>query len=175
MKAIGVASCLLLASCTGSATPLQGAHQPSTTRGAQTNPSSDACDCSDAQTTSNERYSLLRRVSLPDGFWCAESRKNADDSPLHVCFNSEGTCNTLRQDSLSKGNLVGTCQESDAAFCFTMTDAAQQQVHWRCYQSLEDCQPLRKKWLGDEPTFRFGECALTKPDEIEVQKRTASR
>ena len=133
--------------------------------------SQKVCNCpADARSARPEAGSAV----IPPGFWCAQSRRTAEENPLHVCFSSEGKCQTLRQSSIKSGNLVSTCQERDTAFCFTMTDKEEQRVHWRCYEAMNDCTLLRKKWLGDQPSFRFGRCVLTTPAGA-VLRRTATR
>ena len=97
---------------------------------------------------------------IPSGFWCAESRKTADHPPLNVCYSTEVTCSKLRQEGIDSGAMVSTCRPRESAYCFTMIQAVEQKVYWRCYETMEECQPLRTRWISEQPKLTFGECSL---------------
>ena len=117
----------------------------------------------------------LKPTIIPSGFWCTESREAADRSPLNVCYSTEGTCKRLRKEGVASGYVMSACRSRGAAYCFTATDAAGQRVHWRCYENLDECLPLREKAIGQQPTFRFSECGLTNPSQTQSTQRTAAR
>lgn len=113
--------------------------------------------------------------TIPAGFWCAEFRKNEADVPLTVCYSAEATCAKLRKEGLDSGSLVSPCSASHSAYCFTITDALKQRVHWRCYDSMKGCTPLRQKAMVQLPNLDFGECGLTEPSLLKREQQTASR
>ena len=160
---------VLFVACAGPDTPVNEPYSSTATQVSKV--PSDSRNCSNESLWTPQESS--KSEVIPPGFWCAESRRTASDNPLHVCFSSEKKCNLLRQTSIQSGNQVSACRERDTAVCFTMTDKVEQRVHWRCYEGLEDCLPLREKWLGDQPDFRFGECVLTKP-HVYTTPRTAT-
>lgn len=99
------------------------------------------------------------RGFLPSTFWCTESRKKPDAPPLNVCYSTKNKCMTLRREAIDAGAVIGECRESNSAACFSMVQDSEQRVHWRCYASMEECQPLRSRWLKEQPKLRFGQCS----------------
>ena len=109
-----------------------------------------------------------RDAAIPPGFWCAEFRRSKDDEvPLTVCYSTNETCAKLRKEGLDTGALVSECRTGQTAYCFTMTDAPKQRVHWRCYDAMENCRSLRKAAMEKFPKLQIGECRLTNSAQVE--------
>lgn len=174
MRAVGMVSTLLVA-CTGSAQ----LSEPQRTRSAVAPPAAalvEECDCACQGQSCEAAVSTPQEPTIiPTGFWCAESREAADSSPLNVCYSTEGTCKKLRKEGLASGYLMSACRSREAAYCFTATDADSQRVHWRCYETLDECLPLRKKAIDQQPTLPFSECGLTNPSPLRKKQQTAAR
>ena len=96
-------------------------------------------------------------------------RRDATRPTLTVCYSAESTCVKMRGDGVGIGAVVGECGPRESAYCFTMTDAPQQRVHWRCYESEDDCTRLRKRAMGEQPELHSGECGLTSPARLSQQ------
>lgn len=129
---------------------LQSAPSPPQSVSCSPRSRSSSCEC--------DRQPSLRGF-LPSTFWCTKSRKNPDAPPLNVCYSTENKCTTLRKEAIDSGAVIGECRESSSAACFSMVQDSEQRVHWRCYASMEECQPLRSRWLKEQPKLRFGECS----------------
>lgn len=121
---------------------------------------SSQCGCSDqTQTCSSPTSGPSKAAIIPPGFWCSESRETANGPPLNVCYSTADTCNRLRKEGQATGILMSVCRSRESAYCFTMTDADGQRVHWRCYESMAECLPLREKAMSQQPTLPFSECS----------------
>lgn len=173
MRTVVVVTSLLVA-CTG---PTQ-LSEPQRTIGASTPPTAPAedCDCAcQGQLCETAVSTTPKATIIPTGFWCAESREAADSSPLKVCYSTEDTCKRLRKEGLASGYVMSACRSREAAYCFTATDADSQRVHWRCYETLDECLPLREKAIGQQPTLPYSECGLTNPSPLQNKRQTAAR
>ena len=113
--------------------------------------------------------------TIPTGFWCISVLFEAKDSPLTICYSAEATCTKMRNEGFDIGAQVGECQTRESAYCFTMTDTPEQRVHWRCYDSEDDCGTLKQHAMGKNPEMLFGECSLTSPSRVAREQRTAAR
>ena len=167
--AVWIVACLV--ACSGSAVPVVQPQQASEDVDSPPTPPAPVCK---SESTA-EPICQPREAAIPPGFWCAEFRKDkADEAPLTVCYSSAETCARVRKEGLDAGGVVSECQTSQVAYCFTMTDAPKQRVHWRCYDSMKGCTPSRKKAMAQLPKLQFGECGMTNPRRQQTQ-RTAAR
>ena len=160
----------VLVACTGSQAsslsqpPLSAQPQtapPPQPQSTSVSPQTVSCPPPPPQAESHPPSSLSGslRGFLPSTFWCTESRKNPGAPPLNVCYSTEKKCTTLRKEAIDAGAVIGECRKSDSAACFSMVQDSEQRVHWRCYASMEECQPLRRRWLKEQPKLRIGQCS----------------
>lgn len=158
----GVTLILLLIACTGSKTPII---PPKPIASSSTEPAQPP-----AQRRNNSTEHRLCKASLhgfvPSSFWCGKSQKTADAPPVNVCYSDKTTCLTLRQEGIDSGAIMGACYQRDSAVCFTMVHSLKQSVHWRCYQSVDECRLRRQGYREEYPKMRFGECSIYEPRTV---------
>lgn len=166
--AVWITGCLV--ACSGSALPVAQPQQTFETFEPAPLPAASVCK----NDSTEEPICKPREATIPPGFWCAEFRKNkADNEPLTVCYSTAETCARVRKEGLDGGGVVSECHTRQAAYCFTMTDAPKQRVHWRCYDSMEGCTPNRQIALKQLPKLQFGECGMTEPRYQRAQQTAA--
>ncbi len=95
------------------------------------------------------------------GFWCVEYRRTAEQlDHFGVCYRTEQTCQNLRKNGIKRGDLATPCTRRERAHCYVIADVPEQFIHWRCYDSMEQCSAARIKFQSEE-RLEFEACKLS--------------
>ena len=183
MIRIALVTCVLSA-CAGAGASSQSAVCPSPaplqSPGEQATPTSTVAEskCPSPapvamKATSHDQLLMAPR---PPGFWCARYRRTPNaQSHIDACYLTEKTCIKLRDEGIAEGAQITTCTPVGAAFCFTMSDRANQKVYWRCYQTTEQCGTERQKFTTNRPDLEYGTCAISRAPEARSPPAAALR